>query len=122
MQNRQANWVQSATDEEVKSRAGVARVPPMGWSSWNAFYCSVDEEKIRSNVELMESMGLKDLGYEYINIGKLHVSHLSVLSTATLTPSLLLEDDCWNLPQRKANKLQPDPKKFPGKLNYLMHI
>ena len=40
----------------------------MGWSSWNAFYCGIDEDLIRSNVELMDSMGLKDLGYDYVRL------------------------------------------------------
>jgi alpha-galactosidase len=44
------------------------RTPPMGWSSWNAFYCSVDEPSVRQNAELLISTGLRDLGYDQLNI------------------------------------------------------
>jgi hypothetical protein len=51
-------------------------VPPMGWSSWNTFVdVAMNETVIRETANAMVSSGLKDLGYEYINIGmSVHVT------------------------------------------------
>ncbi len=47
---------------------GLARTPPMGWSSWNAFGCDVDDLKIRQAADAIVSSGMRDAGYEYVNI------------------------------------------------------
>eukprot|EP00662_Eupelagonemidae_sp_cell21_P036840 gene36840-34601_t len=52
----------------------------MGWSSWNAFYCNVDEPSVRANAKLLVSLGLKSKGYVQLNI-----------------------DDCWNNETRGAD-------------------
>ena len=66
------------------------RSPPMGWSSWNAFYCSVTEDDVKSNADLLVSMGLRDLGYTTVNV-----------------------DDCWNGKSRSASgALVPDAASF----------
>lgn len=70
---------------------GLAPTPPLGWSSWNTFGCSVDEEMIRESADAMISSGMAEAGYEYVNI-----------------------DDCWMAPERDADgNLQPDPDRFP---------
>ena len=47
---------------------GAARTPPMGWNSWNAFYTDIDEFKVLGAARALVSTGLRDLGYQYINI------------------------------------------------------
>lgn len=47
---------------------GLARTPPMGWSSWNHFADKIDDATIRGIADAMASSGLRDAGYRYINI------------------------------------------------------
>lgn len=42
--------------------------PIMGWSSWNNFRVNISEQLIKKQTDAMISSGLKDAGYEYINI------------------------------------------------------
>jgi len=42
--------------------------PTMGWSSWNAFHLNINEEIIKGQADAMVSTGLKDAGYQFINI------------------------------------------------------
>ena len=42
--------------------------PTMGWSSWNTFSVHISEDIIKGQADAMVSQGLKDVGYEYINI------------------------------------------------------
>ncbi|KAL2173451.1 glycoside hydrolase superfamily [Thermothelomyces heterothallicus CBS 202.75] len=71
---------------------GVGLTPHMGWSSWNVAQCNAASAKYAlDTAEKFISLGLKDLGYEYVNI-----------------------DDCWSLNSRDENgKLVPDPGKWP---------
>jgi alpha-galactosidase len=48
--------------------AGRATVPPMGWSSWNAFGTDIDEAKILGSAQRIVDSGLAAKGYRYINI------------------------------------------------------
>ncbi len=47
---------------------GLARTPPMGWSSWNKFAEKIDDLTVRAMADLMVSTGLRDAGYLYVNI------------------------------------------------------
>ncbi|HEY7393735.1 MAG TPA: alpha-L-fucosidase, partial [Gemmatimonadaceae bacterium] len=47
---------------------GLARTPPMGWNSWNKFAGRVDDAAVRAMADAMVASGMKDAGYEYINI------------------------------------------------------
>jgi alpha-galactosidase len=47
---------------------GVGRTPAMGWNSWNKFACSLDEGVIESTADQIVSLGLKDVGYTYVNV------------------------------------------------------
>ena len=47
---------------------GSAPVPPMGWSSWNAFNSDVDEEKVLASAQALIDTKLRDIGYRYVNI------------------------------------------------------
>ena len=42
--------------------------PIMGWSSWNTYRINISEELIKRQADAMVSLGLKDVGYRYINI------------------------------------------------------
>lgn len=87
----------------VPVRAAVALTPPMGWSTWNLLGCGEgvydpgpwDENTIKGIADAMVSSGLKDAGYEYINL-----------------------DDCWGeLDQDERGPSTPlkyDTQKFPS--------
>jgi len=75
----------------------LAAVPPMGWNSWNRFGGSVSEGVVRSTMDAMVSKGLRDVGYEYVNI-----------------------DDTWQASSRDAEgKLRADPVRFPNGIEAL---
>jgi alpha-galactosidase len=70
----------------------LALTPPMGFNNWNAFGCDVSEALIKETADFFVSSGLKDAGYQYVNI-----------------------DDCWSLRERGPDgTLVPDPVKFPS--------
>ncbi|KAI9754542.1 MAG: hypothetical protein M4579_004642 [Chaenotheca gracillima] len=71
----------------------VGKLPALGWNSWNAYSCDVDEDKIMQAANYVVDLGLKDAGYEYINI-----------------------DDCWSIKTGRDNdthQIIPDTSKFP---------
>jgi alpha-galactosidase len=72
--------------------AGLAPTPPMGWNSWNKFACNVSETIIKQVADGMVAYGMKDAGYQYINI-----------------------DDCWAEVNRNADgTVQPAAANFPN--------
>jgi alpha-galactosidase len=50
------------------ARPKLARTPPMGWNSWNAFGDKIDDAAIRAEADALVSSGMKAAGYEYVNI------------------------------------------------------
>lgn len=70
----------------------TGKLPALGFNSWNAFRCDIHEDKFLVTAEKMVSLGLKDSGYEYVNI-----------------------DDCWSLKERDpaTKRIVPDPERFP---------
>jgi len=62
----------------------------MGWNSWNKFACNVNEDMIRSMADAMVKSGMKDAGYEYVNI-----------------------DDCWQMSRDASGNIVADPQRFP---------
>jgi len=44
------------------------KTPIMGWSSWNNFRIHINEKMIREQADAMVSYGMKEAGYQYINI------------------------------------------------------
>lgn len=42
--------------------------PPIGWSSWNSFSNLVDAKIIMAQAKAMATNGMKDAGYQYVNI------------------------------------------------------
>lgn len=72
--------------------AGRASLPPMGWSSWNAFGTDIDEAKILGSAQRIVDSGLAAKGYRYINI-----------------------DDGWALRRRIPDgRLEIRPDRFPS--------
>jgi len=47
---------------------GVGRLPALGYNTWNAFGCNVNEDLVLEAAQLMVSLGLQDVGYEYVNV------------------------------------------------------
>ena len=68
----------------------LALTPPMGWNSWNKFACNVSEDMIRSMADAVVKSGMKDAGYEYVNI-----------------------DDCWQVSRDAQGNIVADPQRFP---------
>ena len=42
--------------------------PIMGWSSWNTYRVNISDTLIMKQADALVSTGLKDVGYEFINI------------------------------------------------------
>ncbi|MFI5934166.1 glycoside hydrolase family 27 protein [Actinoplanes sp. NPDC051494] len=76
---------------------GVGRTPPMGWNSWNTFFCNINESLIRGMADSIVSSGMRAAGYEYVVV-----------------------DDCWMNPNRDSSgNLQGDPTRFPSGMKAL---
>ena len=89
-QPKQENKMEKASDVLLPT-------PPMGWNSWNHFHRDINEKLIMEEADALVSSGMKDAGYEYINL-----------------------DDCWMALQRdKDGNLQSDPERFPHGIKYL---
>ncbi|KAG8807266.1 hypothetical protein FRC17_004548, partial [Serendipita sp. 399] len=71
----------------------VGKLPALGWNSWNAYRGDINEAKVLAAADQFISLGLKDVGYQYVNI-----------------------DDCWsNITGRDtSNRIKPDLNKFPN--------
>ncbi|MEU7915898.1 glycoside hydrolase family 27 protein [Microbispora bryophytorum] len=69
-----AGWVvadgAAAATTRTAAAAAVATVttPPMGWASWNTFAAQINYNVIKAQADAMVSSGMKDAGYQYVNI------------------------------------------------------
>lgn len=81
-----------------KLNNGLAKTPPMGWSSWNQFGVEINEKLIIETIDAMVSNGMRDAGYIYVNL-----------------------DDGWQADKgkRQNKSLDYDKGKFPNGINYL---
>ncbi|GAA0577782.1 RICIN domain-containing protein [Paractinoplanes ferrugineus] len=52
----------------VAAPNNVVSTPPMGWASWNSFAAKINYNVIKGQVDALISAGLKDAGYQYVNI------------------------------------------------------
>jgi hypothetical protein len=75
----------------VATANGVARRPPMGYNTWNAFHCGINETLVRDAADALVRLGLRDLGYEYVVI-----------------------DDCWASSRAADGSIRPDGVTFPS--------
>ncbi|MEV4598897.1 NPCBM/NEW2 domain-containing protein [Amycolatopsis sp. NPDC049253] len=84
-----------AAPNAVQQETGA--LPPMGWNSWNKFGCNINETLIRETADAIVSSGLRDAGYQYVNI-----------------------DDCWAEQNRNAEgKFEPNHERFPSGIKTL---
>ena len=74
----------------------TAATPPMGWNSWNKFGCNVSDKLIREMADAVASSGMKDAGYQFVNI-----------------------DDCWQVSRAADGTIVPDPERFPNGMKAL---
>jgi len=75
---------------------GLAKTPQLGWNSWNNFGCNVNEQLIRETADAMISSGMKEAGYQYVNI-----------------------DDCWHGERDARGFIHPNPEHFPSGMKAL---
>jgi len=47
---------------------GVGRLPVLGYNTWNAYQCNINEDLILTTAQLMKSLGLQAAGYNHVNI------------------------------------------------------
>lgn len=47
---------------------GLAKTPPLGWSSWNAFQTNINTTNIEATADAIVSSGMKAAGYHYVNL------------------------------------------------------
>jgi hypothetical protein len=52
----------------AQAAAAVVSTPPMGWASWNTFAAKINANVIKAQTDALVSGGLKDAGYQYVNI------------------------------------------------------
>lgn len=69
---------------------------PMGWSSWNRYGGEVNQNLVKAIADAMATNGMKDAGYEYLNI-----------------------DDGWMKGRDAQGDIQADPLKFPDGIKAL---
>src|SRR5437763_1675140 len=62
------------SDFPLPAATGLATRPPIGWNSWNKFNCNINATFVQGVADAIVASGMKDAGYQYINI-----------------------DDCWSL-------------------------
>ncbi|KAL9943416.1 hypothetical protein ACHAQF_001714 [Verticillium nonalfalfae] len=85
---------------QLTSPGGVGRLPALGWNSWNEYGCNIDESVFLKVGHHLVDYGLKDLGYEYVNI-----------------------DDCWSdkvlRRDNTTKEIIPDYVKFPNGIKHV---
>ena len=70
---------------------GLGKTPQMGWNTWNKFQCNINEKLIRDSIDFLNSSGLIEAGYKYINL-----------------------DDCWQESRDENNIIVPNKTAFPN--------
>jgi len=77
--------------------AGIGRLPAMGFNTWNAYHCDINEHLVFDAAKLITSLGLADVGYNYVNI-----------------------DDCYSEKKRDASgNIVAHKKRFPSGMRNL---
>ncbi|GLB45187.1 putative alpha galactosidase A [Lyophyllum shimeji] len=76
---------------------GVGRLPFMGYNTWNAYHCDINETVVLETARLMKSLGLSDVGYDHMNL-----------------------DDCYSEKNRSASgDIVANKQRFPSGMNHL---
>ncbi|KAJ7041798.1 glycoside hydrolase family 27 protein [Mycena alexandri] len=75
----------------------VGRLPVMGYNTWNAYHCNINETLILETAQLVKSLGLADVGYNYVNV-----------------------DDCYSEKKRSEDgDIIADKTRFPSGMKWL---
>ena len=53
---------------ELSSQTPKPQTPFMGWASWNNYRVNISKKIINAQTDAMVLSGLRDVGYNYINI------------------------------------------------------
>jgi len=79
------------------SAGELARLPPMGWMSWQVFRCGNNKSQINAELYETQTDALVNGGFLAAGYNQIHI------------------DDCWEQksPRRVNGQLVPDPVKFP---------
>jgi hypothetical protein len=78
----------------ASAASGAAPItkPPMGWNSWNSFAGAINATVIKQQVDALVSTGMKDAGYEYVNI----------------------DEGWWKGPRDSSGNISVDTAQWPG--------
>ncbi|KDQ27076.1 glycoside hydrolase family 27 protein [Pleurotus ostreatus PC15] len=87
-----AIWAVIAPINDVQSSPTAAPE----WNSWNAYRCDINENKTLAAANQFVSLGLKDVGYEYVNIDV---------------------SSCMAHAHTSTKRIIPDSTKFPNGIN-----
>eukprot|EP01052_Picozoa_sp_SAG31_P039761 SAG31_NODE_5584_length_2442_cov_3.322663_4_plen_263_part_00 len=86
------------------------KTPVMGWSTWSVYGCDISEQRIKEQAEAIDKLGLRALGYTYIDIdGAARLSLAPyVLSGVKKNSSTTFANflDCWQAYNRSADGTQ----------------
>ncbi|EIW78697.1 glycoside hydrolase family 27 protein [Coniophora puteana RWD-64-598 SS2] len=75
---------------------GVAKLPVLGFNTWNAYHCDISQELVLQQAQYMKTLGLLDAGYTQFNL-----------------------DDCWGVTNRSSSgEIQYNTTLFPDMNNY----
>ena len=69
----------------------------MEWNSWNKLGCNINEKLIIETIDSLNSSGLIEAGYNYINL-----------------------DDCWQISRDEHGVIIPDTERFPNGIKPLV--
>eukprot|EP00935_MAST-01C_sp_MAST-1C-sp1_P000085 g85.t1 len=72
---------------------GVGRAPALGWSSWNYFEHAINQSLIHDIAAAMVSTGLRDAGFQYVNLDAGVWLPNRTSTTGELQPNLTLFPD-----------------------------
>ena len=92
-----SSWFGPELPPVTAEETGVGRLPFMGYNTWNAFHCDINETVVLETTKLMKSLGFLDAGYNWINL-----------------------DDCYSEKKRSpSGDIVANKERFPSGMNYL---
>lgn len=97
----------------VMSDGSTGKLPTLGWNSWNAYNCDINEDHFLDAAHAMIDAGLKDAGYNYVNS-----QSIRLVCSRKLTEAV---DDCWMMKDGRdsSGHLVPNSTRFPNGINGL---
>lgn len=98
-------------NEEKMDKNTFAKIPPMGWNSYDYYNTAVGEAQIKANADYMAA-NLKEYGWEYIVVDIQWYAHGagSMSQQFQYIPFSYLEMDTYS-------RLLPDPERFPSSVD-----